>query len=247
MNPVREAVILMAGSGSRLRSSQKTLLKPLTPVLGRPLISYTLDALACAGITKINVVTGYESDRLSAAVKELAPPNVTLSFILNPEWQKQNGISLLAAAMSVTGNFLLTMSDHLFDQAIVDLLTKSAEPRVLNLAVDRKTDSIFDLSDAMKVGTQGDRVVAIGKDLQDYNAIDTGLFVCPQEIFAYLERAKKDADCSLADGVRLMAADKKVRAIEIGDAWWQDIDTVEMLQHAEKQMMKESNRQHLAK
>src|SRR5260370_34729047 len=86
----------------------------------------------------------------------------------------------------------------------------------------------------MKVKTKGDRVVAIGKDLQDYDAIDTGLFVCPPEIFKYLEQAKRDGDCSLADGVRAMAADGKVRATDIGDAWWQDIDTPEMLAQAEK-------------
>src|ERR1700682_2665624 len=60
---IREAVILMAGSGSRLRRSPKSLPKPLTPVLGRPLISYTLDALADTGITKINLVVGHESER----------------------------------------------------------------------------------------------------------------------------------------------------------------------------------------
>ena len=43
-------------------------------------------------------------------------------------------------------------------------------------------------------------------------------------------------DCSLADGIHLMAADDKVRAIDIGNAWWQDVDTPEMLQHAEKQL-----------
>ncbi len=247
MSAIREAVILMAGSGSRLRRSQKTLPKPLTPILGRPLISYTLDALAAAGITKIYVVVGHESDRLTAAVAKLAPTNVTLSFILNREWQKQNGISLLAAADNVAGNFLLTMSDHLFDSVIVDLLTESTMPGLLNLAVDRKIDSIFDLDDAMKVQTKGDRIIAIGKDLPNYDAIDTGLFVCPIEIFTYLKRAKENSDCSLADSVRLMATDGKVRAIDIGDAWWQDIDTVEMLQHAEKHMAEESKTQRLAK
>ena len=238
MTPVSQAVILMAGSGSRLRGFGGELPKPLIPILDRPLISYTIDALVAAGVSKIIFIVGYERERLIAAVKELTPPQFDVCFIKNPEWRKQNGISLLAAAEHVIGPFLLTMSDHLFNQAIIDLVIKSADVDLLNLAVDRKIDSIFDLDDAMKVRTERNKVVAIGKNLSDYDAIDTGVFVCPLEIFDYLERAKKNDDCSLADGVRLMAADGKVRAIDIGAAWWQDVDTPEMLRQAEKQMQK---------
>jgi len=129
------------------------------------------------------------------------------------------------------------MSDHLFDDAMVGRFLDNFDPGFLNIAVDRKLDSIFDLPDAMKVQTRGNRVTGIGKDLRKFDAIDTGLFVCALEIFDYLERAKSDNsenDCSLADGVRLMAGDEKVRAIDIGDAWWQDVDTPQMLEQAEK-------------
>lgn len=226
----------MAGFGSRLRGSSDAFLKPLVPVGGRPLVSYTIDALADGGIKKINAVVGFESTRLSAAVRPLIPPEINVRFIENPDWQKKNGISLLAAARFVTPPFLLTMSDHLFDRAIIDLLTKSADLSELNLAVDKKLNTIFDLDDAMKVQTRGDRVTAIGKDLPIYDAIDTGLFVCPADIFDYIEKAKKEGDCSLNDGVRLMAADNRVRALDIGDAWWQDVDTPDMLRHAEERL-----------
>jgi 1L-myo-inositol 1-phosphate cytidylyltransferase len=82
------------------------------------------------------------------------------------------------------------MSDHLFDNAIVDLLIDSSNPDMLNIAVDRKLESIRDLDDAMKVQTRGNRIAAIGKNLRTYDAIDTGLFVCPLEIFDYLDQAK---------------------------------------------------------
>jgi choline kinase len=118
-------------------------------------------------------------------------------------------------------------------------LLDSFEPGFLSIVVDRKLDSIFDLEDAMKVQTYGDRITEIGKNLQHYDAIDTGLFVCPLQIFDYLERAKsgsRQSDCSLADAIQLMADDKKVRAIDIGNAWWQDVDTPQMLKQAERQM-----------
>jgi len=234
--PLTEAVILMAGLGTRLRGSSDAFLKPMVSVGGRPLVSYTISALADAGIKIINAVVGFESARLTAAVRRLIPPEISVRFIENPDWQKMNGISLLTAARAVTPPFLLTMSDHLFEPAIIDLLIKSADFSQLNLAVDRKLNTIFDLEDAMKVQTRGDHVIEIGKNLPNYDAIDTGLFVCPADIFKYLEKAKQAGDCSLNDGVRLMAADNRVRALDIGDAWWQDVDTPDMLRHAEERM-----------
>ena len=239
MSAISEAVILMAGEGSRLRGSDETFLKPFVAVLGRPLISYTLENLMCAEIKTVHFVVGYESERMIAQVKQLIPSGVNVSFIENRDWRRQNGISLLAAAGKVGAPFVLTMSDHLFDEAMVARLLDNFNPDILNIAVDRKLDAIFDLHDAMKLQTRGSRVTGIGKDLPEFDAIDTGLFVCPLQIFDYLDRAKSDNsenDCSLADAVRLMAGDEKVRAIDIGDSWWQDVDTPVMLQHAEEEM-----------
>jgi 1L-myo-inositol 1-phosphate cytidylyltransferase len=237
MTAISEAVVLIAGQGSRLRGSDKNCLKPFVPVLGRPLLSYTLEALSCAGISTAYFVVGYESERVIAGAKQLIPPHVTASFILNRDWQKQNGISLLAAAGHVGAPFLLTMGDHVFDSALIDCLLDNFEPGLLNLAIDRKLESIVDLDDAMKVQTRGNKVTGIGKNLRRYDAIDTGLFVCPSDIFAYLEQAKSingGSDCSLANGVELMAGDGKVRGIDIGSARWHDIDTPRVLEHAEQ-------------
>jgi choline kinase len=200
-------------------------------------MSYTLKAVSWAGISTVHFVVGYESERVIAEAKQLIPPHITASFIVNRDWQKQNGISLLAAAGHVNAPFLLTMGDHVFDGTIIECLLDNFDPGLLNIAIDRKLDSIVDLDDAMKVQTRGNKVTRIGKNLRSYDAIDTGLFVCPAEIFAYLEQAKAingGNDCSLANGMELMAVDGKVRGIDIGSARWHDIDTPRVLEHAEQ-------------
>jgi choline kinase len=234
MKRISEAVILMAGSGSRLRSSSQDLPKPLIPVCGRPLISYTIESLRKLGVQTIHAIIGANGENLLIALRALFPPTMHLNPIRNLEWQKQNGVSLLCARGLVTAPFLLVMGDHLFDWPIFERLLKVADPTRLNLAVDRKISSIFDLADATKVQVRGRELVMIGKELKRYDAIDTGLFVCPNEIFSYLHQAQYEGDCSLTDGVRAMARDGKVDAIDIGNAWWQDIDTPGMLRHAEE-------------
>jgi 1L-myo-inositol 1-phosphate cytidylyltransferase len=233
---ITDAVILMAGTGSRLRGSADTIAKPLIPIAGRPLISYAIDSFDRAGVKTIHAMVGPNGDKLANAIAPLLPSHMRFHAIPNPNWQKQNGVSVLAAVGKVRTPFFLAMGDHLFEPSILEQLMAHADLDKLNLAIDRKIASIFDLDDAMKVRTENNRIVAIGKKLEDFNAIDTGIFICPESIFEYLRRVLRDADCSLADGVRLMAEEGNALAVDIGNAWWQDVDTPEMLARAQQEV-----------
>jgi choline kinase len=235
LGAVSDAVILMAGVGSRLGSQTGVLAKPLVRIGGRPLISYTFEVLQRAGVRNVHAVMGATSERLAAALRPLVPSGLQLHAIFNPDWQKQNGVSMLCAEARVNAPFFLVMGDHLFEFAILAELLAQGVDHGVSLAVDRKIESIFDLEDATKVWSEGDRVVKIGKELAEYNAIDTGVFLCAEEIFDFLKRAQLHGDCSLSDGMRLLAAEQKLRAVDVGEAWWQDVDTPEMLAHAEQE------------
>jgi 1L-myo-inositol 1-phosphate cytidylyltransferase len=231
--PITDAVILMAGAGSRLGDAGGALAKPLVPIDGRPLICYTLDALQRAGVRRIHAIMGANSKRLAREVQALLPKGMTFNVIVNPDWQKQNGVSVLCAEGQVRAPFFLTMGDHLFEFTILRALLTDGDRARVNLAIDRKIEAIFDLEDAMKVQTEGTGIAAIAKDLPEYNAIDTGVFLCSEEIFSALRRAQRNGDCSLADGIRSLATEGRMRAVDIGAAWWQDVDTPEMLARAE--------------
>src|SRR5688572_25028173 len=166
MRTVTDVVILMAGTGSRLRASGEVLPKPLVPILGRPLISYIAEALENAGMQTLHAIVGADSQSLVDSLRTLIPPTMRLNPIRNPDWQKQNGLSVLCAAGHVTEPFLLMMGDHLFDPAILSLVLENSAADFVNLAVDKKLETIFDIEDAMKVQTNGDRVVTLGKTLE---------------------------------------------------------------------------------
>ena len=59
------AVILAAGQGTRMKSGHP---KVLHQILGRPMISYLIDALNSIGITDILVVVGYQSEKVIGAL-----------------------------------------------------------------------------------------------------------------------------------------------------------------------------------
>jgi len=60
------AIVLAAGKGTRMKSETP---KVLHKILGKPIISYVLDALKCAGITDIVTVAGHGSHLLKEVVK----------------------------------------------------------------------------------------------------------------------------------------------------------------------------------
>jgi choline kinase len=157
-----------------------------------------------------------------------------VTFIENTEYHKHNGISALKARNELRDNFLLLMADHLFEpETARRLVSQRLEPGEVILAVDPKIGDVFDLDDATKVRRHGNFIVDIGKDIHRYDALDTGMFLCSPALFDYLEAATRDGNCSLSDGMRQLARERRLRAMEIGLAQWHDVDTPDALAHAE--------------
>jgi len=78
------------------------------------------------------------------------------------------------------------------------------------------------------------KISDIGKDISDYDCIDTGVFRIGPELVRELERLEKGSgDCSLSDGVRALAARGKFFGCDIGDSRWIDVDTPEAFLRAE--------------
>ncbi|MFB2351100.1 NTP transferase domain-containing protein, partial [Priestia megaterium] len=93
---------------------QRSDSKPLTSLLGLPLIERTIRTARDGGATSFVVVTGYRSEQVGAFVSDLGKRLGTdITLVHNPDWEtKENGASLLAAREHLDGPFLLTMADH---------------------------------------------------------------------------------------------------------------------------------------
>ena len=61
------AVVLAAGKGKRLRTEGCDLPKVMREALGRPLLSYVLDAISFIGRENINIVVGYRKEKVTEA------------------------------------------------------------------------------------------------------------------------------------------------------------------------------------
>jgi choline kinase len=234
---IKTGIILAAGFGSRLAGTDnETDLKPLTTVNGIPLIYRTIRSLKIAGCTKVVIVLGFGFNQIKEDILESYTGDLPIEFVRNDKFELSNGLSVLAAEPFVEGNFILTMADHILSDEMM-LLAKEHVPPVngATLLVDYKLDEIFDMDDATKVYSQNGKIQSIGKEIIEYNCIDTGVFVCTHQLMDEIRKVyKKQEDASLSDGVQALANKRKMHTLDIGEAYWQDVDTPEMLEHAEK-------------
>ena len=231
---VSRAVILAAGNGDRFQTSSHDS-KLLQPLLGRPILVRTLEAARESGISRATVVLGYQAERVRALVEARAPAHLAVDFVVNPDWRLENGVSALAARRSIgRDRFALLMGDHVFEPPVLArMLRLDVEPGESLLAIDARPATPEQADEATRVRRNGSKIVAIGKGLEPFDALDTGVFVFSSELFAALERAQAQGDTTLSGGVRQLAARGLMRGVEIGDAAWCDIDTVSDLAAAE--------------
>lgn len=231
---MKRAIVLAAGTGSRLVSGE-VFPKPLKSVAGIPLLLRILRTLADEGIREVVIVTGYKQDLIRAALESDGTLGLTITFVTNTQFERKNGVSLLAAREFVEPNTLLTMADHLYAPAIVRRLNAFDLPEhAAALGVDRAIGRCFDIDDATKVRTDSRFITDIGKELPTYDALDTGVFrIGPSLVASLDELYAAHGDCSLSDGVRALARRGLFFACDVGDARWIDVDTPQALAEAE--------------
>ena len=218
-------LIVAAGMGGRLR--EKGPSKPLIPVNGVRLLERVITRARSAGVERFFVVSGYRGDDVRAALDEFsAREGIPIVHVINEEWQRANGVSVLKAKPFLDGPFLLSMCDHLVDPEILrGLMASPLEPDTVTLAVDfNVADSINDLDDVTRVKCSDGRIEHIGKVIRDFNAIDTGVFLCTPVIFEALEASQAAGDDSISGAMNVLARRGKARVFDIQGRLWLDVD-----------------------
>ena len=237
----KKCLIIAAGKGLRLRSHGDS--KPLTPIFGVPLIERVILNALEAGANEFFVVTGYQGASLKAFLQSLSERlGVPITPIDNEDWEKENGISVLKGRPYFQKPFLLLMADHLFDPAIArELMAYPLANEEIALAVDRnKSSSMVDMKDVTRVKIDADHIREIGKELEGFDAFDTGIFYCRPSLFKALEQcSRENNDTTLSGAIQILAEKNQARTVDIGDRFWIDVDDPSAFKRAENALLSE--------
>ncbi|MFW6321960.1 MAG: HAD-IIA family hydrolase [Halohasta sp.] len=207
------AVILAAGTGSRLRPLTIDRPKACVTVDGTPILEGQLRAYDAAGFETVFVVTGYMAPRIEQLCAELSDDlGVGIEFVHNAAFANtDNMYSLYRAREAVAGEpFALSNGDVVFDPAVAERLAGVDGHSAI--AADAET---YD-PEAMKItADEAGSVTGISKE------------------YSAAEAAATSIDCyrfSAATSERLF--DRIVRRIEVDGEYtgWTEVALDELLQ-----------------
>ncbi len=241
------ALVIAAGEGSRMGSLTKDEPKPLIRLLGLSLVERVILTAKEVGIDEFVIVIGHRGKRIKEKLGDGSKFGVKIAYIENTEWERGNGVSVLKAEESFKENFILLMSDHIFDSRILRGLIDYDLKDPVILAVDRREPLPGDTKVLEKKG----KIAEIGKDIEKANCIDTGIFLCSPKIFSYIEETVKEGKEELADGIEKVVENRDVKIFDIIQInsyvpsmrkeiqpFWMDIDTEEDLVRARKLLIR---------
>jgi choline kinase len=222
------AIILAAGQGKRLLPLTEERPKSLLELSGRSLLAWQLIRLQAAGVSDVVIVTGFRADAVQAEIDQL-DLKIPVRLLFNPFYAvADNTASCWVARDAFAGHVMLLNGDTLFGPGIAERLIAAPEAEI-TVTVDRKAS--YDADD-MKVLTNGDRLSAIGKTIEAYDAESIGFLrfspVGADRFRAGVEQALRRPEglkrwyLSVIDELARTGADVRVASIEGLD--WGEMD-----------------------
>lgn len=130
-----KAIILAAGTASRLRPLTLHTPKCLLKVGERTLLQRSMDALIGNGIREFVIVTGYLHEQIEDFVRQTYGESIQVCFIHNKDYETTNNIySLWLARPEAEGQEVLLLdSDLLYDAKIIERVLADKHENVLTL------------------------------------------------------------------------------------------------------------------
>jgi len=155
MNYIRQAVILAAGIGSRLKGTVDDRPKGFIHFGNLPIVEESIAKLTRIGITKIVIVTGYHSEYYEK-LKEKYP---FVDTIKNQEFDKTGSMySLFTAKKLIESDFLLLESDLIYEYNALQVIQNSLFGNCILLSGATKS------GDEVYVGIHENRIVNLSKN-----------------------------------------------------------------------------------
>lgn len=209
---MKQAVILAAGEGQRLRPFTVNRPKAMLSLAGRPLLDHVVAALIAGGIRDIVIIVGYRKEPILDYLGAGERYGASITYITQ-EKQLGTAQALKLAEAAVGDDFLVLPGDNLIEGDTLSDISAAAAPAVLAKRV----------ADPSRYGvllTSRGRVKSIAEKPPEApsNTVSTGIYKFDHDIFA---RIGEELD--IPDVLNKMIDDGAVVNFLKTEATWLDI------------------------
>jgi len=236
-----KAVILCAGSGTRLRPFTYTKPKQLLPVANKPVMQYTFDLLKKSDVFEVCMVVNnenqYDFENYFGDGTEFG---VKIEYVIQAE---PLGI---AHAVSKTedwvdgDDFILYLGDNLILEPLTEFINKyhktySSAALILKHVDDPSRFGIAELD--------GERIVRVVEKPKNppTNLAIAGIYIFNPKIFDLIRKLKPSwrGEYEITDAIQLLLEDQEKITYQVMDGWWKDAGKSEDMLDANETILEE--------
>ena len=206
---MKQAIILAAGEGWRLRPFTVSRPKVMLPVAGKPILQYMVEALAQNGIRNIVMVVGYKREQIFDYMGSGEQLGVDITYVTQ---KKRLGTAhALAQAREVAQDeFLVLSGDKLIDATtITRFVTVKPESVLVKRVESPERFGVATIEDGVVKG------IAEQPKEAGSNTVITRIYAFSREVFDYIE-----TELAISGVLnKMIARGKPIHACETDGSW----------------------------
>jgi mannose-1-phosphate guanylyltransferase len=226
--PIQTAVVLVGGSGLRMRPLTQDMPKCMVPLQGKPLLYWTLTWLKEAGIKHVVLGVSYKKEAVINYIRD-TPPGIKVDFSEHTqEGETGEGFRLAIKRHVPDDTFMAMNGDELSNLNIENFVNfHLAQKGIATIAVSpmRSPFAVLDV--------KGTEIVAFReKPILEDKLISTGIYVFNHKIVEYLPEVGPLEKLTFPT----LAKTHQLKAYRIGDKEkWLTINSLKDLSVAEQE------------
>jgi glucose-1-phosphate thymidylyltransferase len=206
---MKQAVILAAGEGQRLRPFTVTRPKAMISIADKPILQFIIEALARNGIRDIVLVVGYRKEQVYDYFGSGEQFGVEIRYVTQAQ-QLGTAHALMQVKKLVKDEFLVLPGDNLIEAPTIADFTAIEPPAVL-------VKRVGDPTRYGVVNIEGDEVKGIVEKpaVAGSNLVNTGIYAFTKDVFQFT-----DDVLNIPDVLNNMVAEGySIKAMETAHTW----------------------------
>jgi NDP-sugar pyrophosphorylase family protein len=206
---MKQAIVLAAGEGQRLRPFTVTRSKAMLSIADKPILQFVIESLAQNGIRDVILVVGYRKEQMYDYLGSREQLGIDITYVTQ-ETQLGTAHALLQVKDMTEDEFLVLPGDNLIEaHTIADFL--EVEPQAV--LVKRVSDPVR----YGVVGMKGSEITDIIEKPKEAasNLVNTGIYVFTKDVFKFAESV-----LDIPDALNNMIAEGyTIQALETSGTW----------------------------